>query len=145
MNEHEQVIGIIRAKKQSPIALDPTRTALIVVDMQCYFTQPSFPFIQVFEKLSPGSSVGYLRRVRETVIPNIQMLLACFRNLGASVAFTAIGTEADDGRELPCWLRSIDELGLATLGQRVWPPVNDPSWEIDEALKPLSREVVLNK
>lgn len=145
MNEHEQVIGMIQAKNQSPIALDPTRTALIVVDMQCYFTQPSFPFTQVFEKLSPGSSVGYLRRVRETVIPNIQKLLGCFRNLRASVAFTALGTEAGDGRELPCWLQSIDELGLATLGQRVWPPINDPSWEIDDALKPLSGEVVLNK
>ena len=58
MNEHEQVIGIVRAKNQSSIALEPTRTALIVVDMHRYFTQPSFPFTQVMEKLSPGSSVG---------------------------------------------------------------------------------------
>jgi biuret amidohydrolase len=145
MNEHEQVISIVRAKNQSPIALEPTRTALIVVDMQRYFTQPSFPFTQVFEKLSPGCSEGYLKRVRETVIPSIQKLLSCFRDLGASIAFTAVGTEAGDGRELPCWLRSFDELGLATLGQRVWPPVNDPSWEIDEALRPLTGEVVLNK
>jgi len=145
MNEHEQVIGIVRAKNRTPIALEPTRTALIVVDMQQYFTQPSFPFTQVFEKLSPGSSDGYLKRVRETVVPNIQKLLNCFRALGASVAFTAVGTEAGDGRELPCWLRSFDELGLATLGQRVWPPVNDPSWKIDEALQPLTGEVVLNK
>jgi nicotinamidase-related amidase len=145
MNEHEQVIGIIRGKNQSPIELDPSRTALIVVDMQRYFTQPSFPFTQVFEKLSPGSSVGYLKRVRETVIPSIQKLLSCFRALRAPVAFTAVGTEAGDGRELPCWLRSFDELGLATLGKRVWPPVSDPSWEIDESLKPLTGEVVLNK
>jgi len=145
MNEHEQVLGIIRGKNQSPIELEPSRTALIVVDMQRYFTQPSFPFTQVFEKLSPGSSVGYLKRVRETVIPSIQKLLSCFRALGAPVAFTAVGTDAGDGRELPCWLRSFDELGLATLGKRVWPPVSDPSWEIDESLKPLTGEVVLKK
>jgi hypothetical protein len=140
MNEHEQVMGIIRGKNQSPIELDPSRTALIVVDMQRYFTQPSFPFTQVFEKLSPGSSVGYLKRVRETVIPSIRKLLSCFRSLGAPVAFTAVGTEAGDGRELPCWLRSFDEIGLATVGKRVWPPVSDPSWEIDESLKPLTGE-----
>ena len=145
MDEHEQVIGIIRGKNETPIELDPRRTALVVVDMQRYFTQPSFPFTQVFEKLSPGSTVGYLRRVRENVIPNIQKLLSCFRATRAPVTFTAVGTDAGDGRELPCWLRSFDELGLATLGKRVWPPVGDPSWEIDELLKPLPGEVVLNK
>jgi hypothetical protein len=59
--------------------------------------------------------------------------------------FTAVGTEAGDSRELPCWLRSFDELGVATLGKRMWPSVDDPSWEIDEALKPLAGELVLNK
>lgn len=145
MHEHEQVIGIVRMKNQTPIALDPSRTALLVVDMQRYFTQPAFPFTQVFEKLSPGSSTGYLRRVRDTVIPCIQKLLSCFRTLHAPIAFTAVGTEAGDGRELPCWLRAFDELGLAMLGHRVWPPIGDPSWEVDESLKPLTGEVVLNK
>lgn len=145
MNEHEQVTGIIRAKNQSPIHLDPRLAALIVVDMQRYFTQPSYPFTQVFEKLSPGSAAGYLKRVRQTVIPSIQKLLACFRSAGSPVVFTAVGTETGDGRELPCWLRSFDELGLAMLGERVWPPVSHPSWEIDEALNPLPTEVVLNK
>lgn len=145
MHEHEQVIAIVRMKNQTPIALDPSRTALLVVDMQRYFTQPGFPFTQVFEKLSPGSSTGYLKRVRETVIPCIQKLLSCFRTFRAPIVFTAVGSEAGDGRELPCWLRAFDELGLATLGHRVWPAIGDPSWEIDESLKPLIGEVVLNK
>lgn len=145
MNEHEQVIGMIRAKNQAPIQLKPQRTALIVVDMQRYFTQPSYPFTEIFEKMAPGSSLGYLKRVRETVIPSIQKLLATFRAQGAPVVFTAVGTETGDGRELPAWLKSFDELGLATLGKRVWPPVHDPSWQIDDALKPLQTEVVLNK
>ncbi|HET6890900.1 MAG TPA: hypothetical protein VFH31_07340 [Pyrinomonadaceae bacterium] len=58
MNEHEQVLGILNAKNQSPLQLDPSRTALIVVDMQRYFTEPSFPFTEVFERLSPGVSAG---------------------------------------------------------------------------------------
>ncbi|MCI0362959.1 MAG: cysteine hydrolase [Phycisphaerales bacterium] len=145
MNEHEQIIGIITAKNQTPIKLDPRRTALVVVDMQRYFTQPSFPFTNVFEKLSPGSSAGYLKRVRESVIPSIQRLLDSFRAAGSPVVFTAVGTETGDGRELPCWLRAFDELGMATVGKRVWPPITDPSWEIDDALMPLPGEVVLNK
>jgi len=63
MNEHEQIMAIIRAKNASPMPLDPRRTALIVVDMQRYFTQPSFPFTEVFNALSPGASSGYLLRV----------------------------------------------------------------------------------
>jgi nicotinamidase-related amidase len=145
MSEHEQIVGIISAKNRTPLELEPRCTALIVVDMQRYFTQPSFPFTDVFEKLSPGSSVGYLNRVRQTVIPSIRKLLDSFRAVGSPVVFTAVGTETEDGRELPCWLRSFDELGLAMLGKRIWPAVNDPSWQIDDALRPLPGEVVLNK
>ena len=145
MNEHEQIISIIHGKNASPIPLDPRRTALIVVDMQRNFTQPSFPFTEAFNKLSPGACSGYLQRVRQVVIPGIQKLLACFRALGSPIVFTAIGTEVGEGRDLPCWLRAFDEVGLATLGGRVWPPVDDPSWQIDEALKPRPGEPVLSK
>jgi nicotinamidase-related amidase len=88
MTEHEQCIGFLRAKNESPIELDPSRTALIIVDMQRYFTQRLFPFTDVFEKISPGVCSGYLRRVREVVIPSIQRLLAHFREHGSSIVFT---------------------------------------------------------
>jgi len=145
MTEHEQCIGILRAKNESPIELDPSRTALIIVDMQRYFTQPSFPFTDVFEKISPGVCSGYLRRIREIVIPSVQRLLAHFRERGSPIVFTAIGSGAKDGNDLPCWLRSFDDVGLSTLGSRLWPPIGDASWEIDEALQPRPDEIVLNK
>ena len=145
MTEHEQCIGILRAKNESPIELDPSKTALIIVDMQRYFTQPSFPFTDVFEKISPGVCSGYLRRIREIVIPSIQRLLAYFRERGSPIVFTAIGSGAKDGNDLPCWLRSFDDVGLSTLGNRLWPPIGDASWEIDEALEPRPDEIVLNK
>ena len=145
MNEHEQIINVIRSKNQTPIEIIHQKTALIVVDMQRYFTEPSFPFTQVFEKLSPGAPSGYLKRARQIVIPNIQKLLTCFRDFGSPVVLTAIGTETGDGRDLPFWIRSLDELGLTLLGNRICPPVSDPSWEIDKAIVPRKCEVVLNK
>ena len=145
MSEHEQILGILQAKNENPIELDPLRTALIVVDMQRYFTQPGFPFTDVFNKLSSGAASGYLTRVRETVIPSIQRLLTCFREAGSLVIFTAVGSEERKGNDLPCWLRAFDDLGLATLGSRIWPPIDDPSWQIDEALAPRDAELVLNK
>jgi nicotinamidase-related amidase len=118
MTEHEQIAAIIRAKNQSTILLGPDRTALLIVDMQRYFTQPGFPFTEVFNQLSPGAATGYLRRVNQVVIPSIQKLLACFRSLGAPIVFTAVGSETGHGRDLPCWLRSFDELGLSVLGKQ---------------------------
>ena len=145
MGEHEQWVEILKAGGAAPSPLDPQRTALVVVDMQRYFTEPSFPLTDAIEKLSPGLSTGYLNRVRETVIPGIQRLLACFRELGGPVFFTAVGSETGDGADLPPWLRTFDALGVETLGVRVFPPVDDPSWQIDLALAPRPGEPVLNK
>ena len=145
MSEHEQCLGIFSAKNQSPLSLDPAQTALIVVDLQRYFTEPSFPFTEAFERMSNGVCAGYLRRVRETVLPSNQRLLTRFRESGSPIVFTAVGTESRDGNDLPFWLRSFDELGLSTLNTRIWPPVDDPSWEIDPALAPQPGELVINK
>lgn len=145
MTEHEQVAAMLSAKNAAPIELDPAHTALIVVDMQRYFTQPSFPFTDLFEKLSPGVCAGYLKRVRESVIPNIRRLLDEFRKNGLVIAFTAVGTRTKDGNDLACWARALDETGINLLGTRVHPPVDDPSWQIDPALGLQPGEIVVNK
>jgi nicotinamidase-related amidase len=136
---------MLSAKNAAPLELDPASTALIIVDMQRYFTQPAFPFTDLFEKLSPGVCSGYLKRVRENVIPSIQRLLDQFRGNGSLVVFTAVGTETQDGSDLACWARALDETALNLLGTRVHPPVGDPSWQIDPALEPRSGEIVVNK
>src|SRR5215510_4584128 len=145
MSEDEQVIGMLSVKNRAPIELDPVRTALIIVDMQRYFTQPSFPFTDLFEKMSPGVCAGYLRRVQESVIPSIRRLLDQFRKNGSLVVFTAVGTEKKDGSDLACWARALDEAGLNLLGTRIHPPVGDPSWQIDPALEPRADDLVVNK
>src|SRR5688572_25703117 len=136
---------MLRAKNAAPLELEPARTALIIVDMQRYFTQPSFPFTDLFEKMSPGVCSGYLRRVRENVIPSIRRLLDHFRKNGSLVVFTAVGTETQDGSDLAGWARALDEAGLSLLGTRIHPPVGDPSWQVDPALEPLPGEIVINK
>ena len=145
MDEYQQILDLIQTKNSGSISLTPQRTALIVVDMQRYYTEAELPLIELFNVLSPGATEGYLNRVRATVIPNIQKILACFRNLQSPVVFTAIGTETGHGDDLPGWLRSFDELGRTTLGRSIIPPVTDPSWEIDSALAPQPGEQVVNK
>jgi hypothetical protein len=58
MNEYERILGIVRAKNQTSIELNPRGTALVVVDMQRHYTQPSFPFTEICEKLPLGLQSG---------------------------------------------------------------------------------------
>jgi nicotinamidase-related amidase len=46
---------------------------------------------------------------------------------------------------LPAWWRDFDQLGLHLLGERITPPINTPSWQIDDRIAPVCGEMVLNK
>ncbi|HLI83271.1 MAG TPA: isochorismatase family cysteine hydrolase [Bryobacteraceae bacterium] len=145
MTEHERIEEIVRIKDEAPLPLDPGRAALIVVDVQRYFARPEYPFAQVIEKLMPGATSGYFERVNSTVIGNIQRLLALFRSRQLPVIYLGVGRYLEDGRDLPAWMRDFDQTGLAVLGERVHPPVNDASWQIDDRVAPISGEIVVNK
>jgi nicotinamidase-related amidase len=145
VNEHERVLEIIRLKDEAPLDFDPRRAALLVIDVQRYFVGPDYPFAQALERLVPGSTAGYFERVTGKVLPNVRRLLEAFRAAGRPVVFTGTGSYTEDGRELPQWLRDFDQLGLALLGRRIWPPATDPSWQIDDRLAPREGELVLHK
>lgn len=93
----------------------------------------------------PGVTTGYFQRVNATVMPSIQRLLACFRARKLPIIYFAVGCHAPDGRDLPQWMRDFDEVSLRLNGQRVCPPVNDPSGAIDDRVAPLPGEMVLAK
>jgi nicotinamidase-related amidase len=93
----------------------------------------------------PGVTAHYFRRVDSTVLPNIQRLLACFRARKLPVIYFAVGCHAPDGRDLPRWMREFDEVSLMLNGQRVCPPVGDPSGAIEDRVAPIRGEVVLTK
>jgi biuret amidohydrolase len=145
VTEHEMVQELYRLKDQAPLTIDAARSALIVVDVQRFFARPEYPFAQVFEKTVPGVTTDYFRRVDATVLPNIQRLLACFRARKLPIIYFAVGCHAPDGRDLPTWMREFDEVSLMLNGQRVCPPVGDPSGAIEDRVTPLPAEMVLTK
>ena len=63
-----------------------------------------------------------------------------FTIAGEQVCFSS-----PDGRDLPGWMREFDEVSLMLNGQRVCPPVGDPSGAIEARVAPLPGEVVLTK
>ncbi len=136
MTEHERVLELIRLKDQAPGKLDSSRTALLVIDIPRYFVNSDYPFGQAFEKLVPGATAGYFERVKKRVIPNIKRLQELFRSRQLTIIYTTTSSNLDDGRDLPGWLRDFDQLGLAVIGKRIWPVVNDASWQIDDSVAP---------
>lgn len=144
MNEHEKILEIVRLKDQAPVQFVVDRAALLVIDMQRYFVSPGYPFGDTLEKLVPGASEGYFRRVTEVVVPNIKLLLAAFRSRNRPVFFTATGTY-HDGSELPPWLKDFDDLGMTLVGHRIWPRTDEAAWQIDDSVRPEPGEIVLHK
>jgi nicotinamidase-related amidase len=145
MNEHEKILELIRLKDQAPLDFDMQHSALLVIDVQRYFVHAEYPFAQAIERLVPGATEGYFKRVRDVVVPNIQKLLEVFRAHDRPVFFTGTGSYTEDGIELPQWLKNFDQLGQALLAKRIWPQVNDPSWQIDDSVTPEKNEPVLHK
>ena len=144
MNEHEKILEIVRLKDQAPLQFDVDHSALLVIDMQRYFVNAAYPFGQTIEKLVPGASEGYFKRVSDVVVPNVKRLLEAFRSHKRPVFFTGTGTY-HDGSELPPWLKDFDNLGMALVGDRIWPRTDDESWQIDDSVRPQQGEIVLHK
>lgn len=145
MNDHEKIQQLLRIKEQAPIAFDTARSALLVVDVQRWFSEPDHALAQVIENLVPGATAGYFDRVSSTVLPKIRQLQEAFRARGLPIIFLAVGSYLPDGRDLPTWMKEFDELGLTLLGRRVCPAVNGPTWQIDGHVAPLPGEMVVNK
>ena len=120
MTDHEKVRELILAKlakEQAPIALDPTKSALLIVDMQHFFASPESRFAEVFGRVAPGMMDGYFDRVRSAVLPNVQRLQQCFRSKERPVIFCSFGSFLSDGQDLPAWLQDFDQLSLAGCGK----------------------------
>jgi len=125
--------------------VDAEKSALVVVDVQRFFARPEYPFAQLFEKMVPGVTADYFQRVNSTVLPSIQRLLACFRARKLPILYFAVGCHSPDGRDLPKRMREFDEVSVMLNGQRVCPPVGDPSGAIEDRVAPLPGEMVLTK
>lgn len=69
-----------------PLALVPARTALLVIDMQCYFVNPDYTFGQTAAKVWPGVTDKYFPRVRDIVIPNCRSSNKCFAPLAGRLS-----------------------------------------------------------
>src|SRR5579859_6032898 len=75
--------------------LDPTRTAVVVVDMVNHQLTRGRGMLRPIEEAGVGLQY-YLDRVYGTVIPNLQQLIAAFRQRDAKIVHVRTGGYRDD-------------------------------------------------
>jgi biuret amidohydrolase len=121
------------------------KTALLVLDMQCYFTEPSHPFADTASMLVEGGTDRYFKLVEHTVIPNIKSLLLVFRQKSCPVFYTEFGSYFSDGADLPAWARRLNDYSRKSFGGPMFPPFAETSARIDDRVKPQQGEPVLRK
>ena len=117
-------------------------SALVIVDVQSYFTQPMGSFDSGSDS---NNAAAFYDRVNTVVIPNLQRLLATYRDNGWPVYFTEMGSLRADGEDLPRALRNANAASRSATGQPAVPPLDDPRARTDERIEPLAGEVIIRK
>ena len=120
------------AEEPADIRLDPTRTALLVIDVQNTYLAP---------KDTPQETARwqpFYDRMRQTVIPNIARLVEESRRRGVEVIYVRIACHKLDGRD-----RSLSQKKPGF--NYLLLPKDTPEGQIVEELAPKGDEIVMTK
>ena len=118
--------------------LAPERTALLIIDMQNATGNREMGLGKLLAEQGNSASAEYrFDRIENLLIPNIQKLMAGFREAGAHIIWITYGANAADASDAPHHIAPIIKATNNIAGQR--------EHEIVEALKPGPGDLVLNK
>jgi len=142
---HERYTVLQRHRNEAPLRLDPSATALAIIDMQEYFLDPASPFSRACEAIVPGVLSHFQERGRGVVEPSLRRLLDFFRGHGLRVVYTTVASELPDGSDLMPIFRERNAANRAAVGDAAIPPRADPWARIVASLEPRPGELVVNK
>ncbi|MAA77389.1 MAG: isochorismatase [Rhodobiaceae bacterium] len=121
-----------------PIEINPSSTALIVVDMQNATGNRTMGLGKLLAEGGKAEQAVYrFDRIEQLLVPNIQKLLTAFRDNNWPVIYVTYGAETPDSHDVPQHLKPIVTATNNIEGQK--------EHEIVADLTPLPNEPVLNK
>lgn len=121
-------------------ALDPARTALVVIDLQ-YLYHRDFGIGARLQALGTFSTHAYMfDRLDTLVLPNVRRLLDACRSAGVRVLYTRNCAQAPDGADAPAsWRRPGRVEGVN------WCVAGSKEAEIIEEVRPHDNDIVVDK
>lgn len=121
-----------------PVVLDPTATALVVVDMQYASACRTTGFGRWLEEQGRAAEGSYrFDRIEQLLVPNIAWLLSFFRERDLQRLFVRLGAQMSGCRDMIPHIRELEASFGNVEGER--------EFEILEELAPLPGEPVLTK
>ena len=124
--------------------VDWKRTALLIVDMQCYSSNPSCGIAQMLSERYPDVAEYYVPRICE-VIAKTRQLLDGFRRLEREVIFTRHGALLADGRDMILRRRQRDDLAREQTDRPALWAKGSQEHQVVAELAPMDHELVIDK
>lgn len=123
----------------------PTKTALIIVDMQKYQVEKDYAAYKSISKVIPGILDYFVKEVEERVVPNLRTLIDFCHDIGIRVIYTKFSSFLTDGGDFSKSLKHTNALAKDLSGEVAFPYISHPSSDIIDELKPNDQDFVLQK
>jgi nicotinamidase-related amidase len=119
--------------------------AVLVIDVQRYYTESTSPLVLFTEALSPGGTAYIHQRLDSLVIPNIARILSAARISSVPIIYARLcGTQNDRG-DLHRNFQEFDRLAFAQIGMHVYPLASESLADVDLRIAPHKNDIVINK
>lgn len=119
--------------------------AVLVIDVQRYYTESTSPLVLFTETLYPGGTAYIHQRLDAVVIPNIARLLSAARLSSVAIVYARLCGTQDDRSDLHHNFQEFDQLAFARTGMHVYPLASESLADVDLRIAPLKNDIVINK
>ncbi len=131
-------LDFIQSLGNTSFLLEPSRTALVIVDMQYASGCRTTGLGKIMKEKGQEAVVEYrFRRIENVVLPNVIKLLDFFRENELRIIYLTVGSEMPDYSDLMPYRKAFRIATNNTKGNR--------EHEILDEVKPLPGECVINK
>ena len=125
--------------------MELTGMAILVIDVQRYYTESTSPLVTYTEALYPGGTDYLRQRLDALVIPNIARILSAARLSSVPIIFARLCGTQDDRSDLHRNFQEFDQLAYAQTGMHVYPLATEILADVDLRIAPLKNDIVVNK
>ena len=125
--------------------MELTGMAILVIDVQRYYTESTSPLVTYTEALYPGGTYYLRQRLDAVVIPNIARILSAARVSSVPIIFARLCGTQDDRSDLHRNFQEFDQLAYAQTGMHVYPLATEILADVDLRIAPLKNDIVVNK
>ena len=122
-----------------------SQMAVLVIDVQRYYTEPTSPLVTFTEALYPGGTRYLQERMNAVVIPNIGSILASAREAGITIFYVRLCGTAPDRSDLHRNFQEFDQQACSAAAIHVYPLASEPMADFDLRIAPQPSDIAIDK